>query len=235
MYPCAVNGLAFVIRSHEMVKRGYLVHHNRKLFTLFSASDYCGHCNNLGAVARLRYGVEAPEFTTFYVAGAHRDPEDVRDRKFERRVLGMLIERVCAKKAELFWQFRCLDVEQTGCISMAQWREVMRAGLQIREMPYFRVAQLMLEDDDFGPGDTIQYMRFLGRYHIVNRYGGNWELKVIQRICHRLFEITRNVRGAWTYFDTSRDGVIHAEEFAHGLRALDVGLTERQVGVLIVA
>lgn len=137
---CKLNRLDYIIRSHEMMMRGYLVHHNFKVVTLFSASDYCGNANNLGAVARLRYDTKEPEFTTFFVPGEVRDRETRKELALERRVLGMLVERVCLKKQELFWAWVGLDEYHTGYVTHEQWRSVMHAIVGIK-LPFFRIAR----------------------------------------------------------------------------------------------
>lgn len=46
---CEKNGLAAVIRSHEVRDQGYSVEHNGKLITIFSAPNYCDSTGNMGA------------------------------------------------------------------------------------------------------------------------------------------------------------------------------------------
>ncbi|CAJ1360070.1 unnamed protein product, partial [Effrenium voratum] len=50
------TGYALVVRSHQVPPNndGFFVHHNRKLFTVFSASNYCGLTGNQGAVLVLK-------------------------------------------------------------------------------------------------------------------------------------------------------------------------------------
>jgi len=42
------NDLSFIVRAHEMCENGAYYHHNGKVITLFSSSNYCG-CGNIGA------------------------------------------------------------------------------------------------------------------------------------------------------------------------------------------
>lgn len=46
------NQLSLIIRSHQLPPdgHGYMLHHGRQVLTLFSASNYCGVCGNLGAI-----------------------------------------------------------------------------------------------------------------------------------------------------------------------------------------
>jgi diadenosine tetraphosphatase ApaH/serine/threonine PP2A family protein phosphatase len=47
------NGLELVIRSHEECNKGHEIHHNGKLMTIFSASNYDGPNSNMGATVTL--------------------------------------------------------------------------------------------------------------------------------------------------------------------------------------
>lgn len=63
------NNLELVIRSHELVDEGYIGWHGDKLYTLFSASYYCGSNNNKGAIAVFEDKTSnrfKPEFKTFF-------------------------------------------------------------------------------------------------------------------------------------------------------------------------
>ncbi len=60
-----LNGLQLLIRSHEVKDEGYVVEHNGKCVTVFSAPNYCDSCNNKGAVARLVRGSTTPDFLVF--------------------------------------------------------------------------------------------------------------------------------------------------------------------------
>jgi serine/threonine-protein phosphatase 5 len=58
------NGLHLVVRSHEVKDEGYVVEHNGKCITVFSAPNYCDQMGNLGAFIRFRGDME-PQFTKF--------------------------------------------------------------------------------------------------------------------------------------------------------------------------
>jgi len=44
------NSLSLIVRSHECVDKGYEMHHNDRVITVFSASNYCGTVGNDGAL-----------------------------------------------------------------------------------------------------------------------------------------------------------------------------------------
>jgi serine/threonine-protein phosphatase 5 len=56
----AKNGFELLVRSHECVDAGIAASHSGQVITLFSAPNYCGVQNNLGAILRFPGG-ELPE------------------------------------------------------------------------------------------------------------------------------------------------------------------------------
>jgi serine/threonine-protein phosphatase 5 len=58
------NHLKFIIRSHEVKEEGYLVEHDGKTITVFSAPNYCDSMGNKGAFIHLDATME-PRFTKF--------------------------------------------------------------------------------------------------------------------------------------------------------------------------
>ncbi|CBJ28105.1 conserved unknown protein [Ectocarpus siliculosus] len=58
------NDLKLLVRSHEVKEEGYLVEHDGKCITVFSAPNYCDQMGNKGAFIRFGSDLE-PQFTTF--------------------------------------------------------------------------------------------------------------------------------------------------------------------------
>lgn len=59
------NDLKLVVRSHEVKDEGYVVEHDGKCITIFSAPNYCDSIGNKGAFIRFRGDTLTPKFTTF--------------------------------------------------------------------------------------------------------------------------------------------------------------------------
>ena len=58
------NGLELLVRSHEVKDEGYLVEHDGKCITIFSAPNYCDQMGNKGAF--IRFGPDMkPKFTQY--------------------------------------------------------------------------------------------------------------------------------------------------------------------------
>jgi len=50
---CEENGFQFICRAHQMIREGFKWDHDNFLVTVFSAPNYCGINDNLGAIAIL--------------------------------------------------------------------------------------------------------------------------------------------------------------------------------------
>ncbi len=70
------NGLTLLIRSHEVKEAGYVVEHDGKCITIFSAPNYCDQMGNMGAFVRFQ-GSITPAFTQF-VASPHPNVPPMR-------------------------------------------------------------------------------------------------------------------------------------------------------------
>ncbi|CAI4223253.1 unnamed protein product [Auanema sp. JU1783] len=62
---CKLNGVEYVVRSHEVKPEGYEIHHNGKCITVFSAPNYCDQMGNKGAFITIQGGNLKPKFTCF--------------------------------------------------------------------------------------------------------------------------------------------------------------------------
>lgn len=58
------NSLQRVVRSHEVKDEGYVVEHNGKCITIFSAPNYCDQMGNKGAFIRFGEDME-PNFVQY--------------------------------------------------------------------------------------------------------------------------------------------------------------------------
>jgi len=62
---CSMNGLQYIIRSHEVKPDGYEVAHNGQCITVFSAPNYCDVMGNKGAFVVINGSDLNPRFTTY--------------------------------------------------------------------------------------------------------------------------------------------------------------------------
>lgn len=77
------NKLELLIRSHQVQEQGYLVQHNGKCITVFSAPNYIGRIGNKGAIVYLSFEEDGtlnpPKFEQFT---AQPIPPNYRPMKF---------------------------------------------------------------------------------------------------------------------------------------------------------
>eukprot|EP01061_Rhynchopus_euleeides_P017242 TRINITY_DN286_c1_g4_i1.p1 TRINITY_DN286_c1_g4~~TRINITY_DN286_c1_g4_i1.p1 ORF type:complete len:480 (+),score=211.51 TRINITY_DN286_c1_g4_i1:287-1726(+) len=59
------NGLSYIVRSHEVKDEGYVVEHNGKCITVFSAPNYCDSVGNKAAFITLSPPEFRPSYTVF--------------------------------------------------------------------------------------------------------------------------------------------------------------------------
>ena len=68
-----INNMNFVVRAHQLIMEGYKIHFNGKLFTVWSAPNYCYRCNNLASIMKLDASLKY-DFHTFKAAKEDYDP-----------------------------------------------------------------------------------------------------------------------------------------------------------------
>ena len=229
---CITNSIALVLRSHECVQEGYEVLHDGRLITIFSASRYCGTQTNKGAF--ITFGPDLqPEIQQFYAHAmesttfeSKAEAEDVRHQTLEEDALRMIIERVCDKKADLYWYFTQHDDMATGECSRLEWSEALKTVLNL-DLPFLHLQPNLVNQTESG---RINYAKFLERYRIQMREEDQgWMNNTIQRVCQKLFQSCSSIEEAFKYFDLNDDGSIEYAEFVQRIKELDVGLTDNQI------
>lgn len=130
------HNLQLLIRSHECKQEGYEFCHNRKVLTLFSASNYYDVGSNRGAYVKL--GPDLVPYMVQYQASSMTRELTVRQSvgRTERSALKVLREQLFAHKSDLMSAFKSYDTENAGLINLSDWAEavenVMRLGLPWR-------------------------------------------------------------------------------------------------------
>lgn len=83
---CTMNGLDYIIRSHEVKQQGYEVAHDRRCITVFSAPNYCDTMGNDGAIVKLKGPDLKPNFMQFK---AVQHP-DMKPMAYANHILNLL-------------------------------------------------------------------------------------------------------------------------------------------------
>uniref|UniRef100_A0A8C7DFB4 Serine/threonine-protein phosphatase n=1 Tax=Oncorhynchus kisutch TaxID=8019 RepID=A0A8C7DFB4_ONCKI len=199
------HNLTLLIRSHECKQEGYEFCHNRRVLTIFSASNYYEVGSNRGAYIRMGPDL-VPHFIQYQANRATR-ALTLRQSvgRTERSALRALREKLFAHKSELISSFQEYDPENTGLISLGHWACAMEAVLRLG-LPW-RVLRTQLV------GDTLDGML---DYHLWFRELAitepNTELSNAS-LLETMYKHHSNLETIFRIIDTDNSGLISFEEF----------------------
>jgi len=234
-------------------------HHLGLVFTIFSASNYCGYEVNWGAVALLTVGSDGhveqalrehniPDLSS--LAGIADIPEgDAREKRCrdiglswvdsdrvavgERRVqlaLRKLAGIVLENKPELWSAFRLNDSDSTGKISRDLWIDSLILVCG-DDLPWAEASKCWIPDSQ----ESVNYHQFLSRFKVVlpqEKWCG-WKSLVIAEVYEELLSRDAAAHELLLMFDPSGDGIVCVEDFKQLVRSVCEGcLTEPQVEAL---
>uniref|UniRef100_H0V9J6 Serine/threonine-protein phosphatase with EF-hands n=1 Tax=Cavia porcellus TaxID=10141 RepID=H0V9J6_CAVPO len=132
--------LQLLIRSHECKPEGYEFCHNRKVLTIFSASNYYEVGSNRGAYVKLGPAL-TPHIVQYQATKAThtltlQQRQDFTmtgsaERSSRQSALRALREKLFAHSSDLLREFRKYDRSQTGVISWSDWAAALEAVLHL--------------------------------------------------------------------------------------------------------
>ena len=132
------ENLSVLVRSHQCVPNGVSVTHGGAVYTVFSASNYCGTSGNLGAVLMFGHGADRPTDTYQWdprkdasmsqTVVSKRKGKEIRHQAAVHQAAEYIIEN----KTALLEYFKLADKEGTGAVSFFEWAQGMAQVLQVR-------------------------------------------------------------------------------------------------------
>ena len=138
------NKLSCLVRSHQCVASGIETCHDGRLFTVFSASNYCGKSGNRGAILRLQRNDKLPQ-PKYAMTWKNEDCVNVdlrhkvsfhRKKGDKKRALQMAAmqasEYIIEYKRELFDHWSSIDIKGKGRITREQWADGLQTVLKLR-------------------------------------------------------------------------------------------------------
>ncbi|NXE54848.1 PPE2 phosphatase, partial [Casuarius casuarius] len=127
--------LQFLIRSHECKQEGYEFCHNRKVLTIFSASNYYEIGSNRGAYVKLGPDL-VPHFVQYQANKTAHTLTMTQRQGFPESAFRALREKLFAHTSGLISAFKAYDKDGTGRITLSNWatavESVLRLGLPWR-------------------------------------------------------------------------------------------------------
>uniref|UniRef100_A0A3Q2Y159 Serine/threonine-protein phosphatase with EF-hands n=1 Tax=Hippocampus comes TaxID=109280 RepID=A0A3Q2Y159_HIPCM len=223
------HNLQLIVRSHECKQDGYEFCHNRKVLTLFSASNYYDVGSNRGAYVKL--GPDLLPYVVQYQASSMTRELTAQQRyvgQTERSALKVLREQLFSHKSDLVWAFKAFDSDDTGLLSVTDWatavESVMRLGLP------WRMLRSQLVGGKSGDG-LIDYRRWFDELAIKGE----------TRSCllETLYRHRSTLETIFRIVDTNNSGFISPSDFRQTWKLLSVYLkmeiTDEAISELAVA
>ncbi|XP_024909174.1 serine/threonine-protein phosphatase with EF-hands 2 [Cynoglossus semilaevis] len=226
------HNLQLIIRSHECKQEGYEFCHNRKVLTLFSASNYYDVGSNRGAYVKL--GPNLVPYMIQYQASRLTRELSVRQSvgRTERSALKVLREQLFSHKSDLVCAFRKYDSDDTGLVSLTDWasavESVMHLGLPWRMLS----CQLVTNKTSDG---MLNYYDWFNDLAIK---GPNTD-HIDQSLLETLYRHRSTLETIFRIVDTDNSGFISLEDFRKTWKLLSVYLkmeiTDEAISDLAIA
>uniref|UniRef100_A0A3Q2QAD4 Serine/threonine-protein phosphatase with EF-hands n=1 Tax=Fundulus heteroclitus TaxID=8078 RepID=A0A3Q2QAD4_FUNHE len=203
------NNMQLIIRSHECKQEGYEFCHNRKVLTLFSASNYYDVGSNRGAYVKL--GPDLVPYVIQYQASSMTRELTARQSvgRTERSALKVLREQLFAHKSDLLCAFKKFDSKNTGLVSLNDWASAVESVMHLN-LPW-RTLRCQLVACKTADG-TIDYCDWFNELHID------------QSLLETLYRHRSTLETIFRIVDTDNSGFISMEDFRQTWKLLSVYL-----------
>uniref|UniRef100_G3PVB2 Serine/threonine-protein phosphatase with EF-hands n=1 Tax=Gasterosteus aculeatus aculeatus TaxID=481459 RepID=G3PVB2_GASAC len=198
------HDLQLLIRSHECKQDGYEFCHNRRVLTIFSASNYYEVGSNRGAYIRMGPDL-VPHFIQYQASKTCRELTLRQSVGWtERSALRALREQLFAHKSDLIGAFREFDPNNKGLISLTHWAGATERVLNLG-LPW-RVLRSQLVSST--PHGMVDYQQWIRELSITEP-----KLEVNNSILETMYKNHSNLETIFRIIDTDNSGLISFEEF----------------------
>ncbi|CAM4538222.1 unnamed protein product [Leuciscus chuanchicus] len=210
------HNLQLIIRSHECKQDGYEFCHNRKVLTLFSASNYYEIGSNRGAFVRLGPDL-VPYFVQYQATSMIRGlsfPQIVK--RTEHTALKVLREQLFVHKSDLLSAFQELDKENTGLICLSDWASAIERVLHL-DLPWRVLQPQLVSSTTDGMLDYHGWFRDLALKNHSSEH-------IEQSMLETLYKHRSTLETIFRIVDTDNSGLISFEDFRQTLKLLSAYL-----------
>ncbi|XP_042365607.1 serine/threonine-protein phosphatase with EF-hands 2-like [Plectropomus leopardus] len=210
------HNLQLLIRSHECKQDGYEFCHNRRVLTIFSASNYYEVGSNRGAYIRM-----GPDLVPHLIQyQASRTCRELTLRQSvgwtERSALRALRGQLFVHKSDLISAFQDFDPNNKGTISLKDWASATERVLNLG-LPWRVLRPQLVSSTRCGMVDYQQWIRELSITEPKLEISDN-------SILETMYKNHSNLETIFRIIDTDHSGLISLEEFRQTWKLLSTHL-----------
>ncbi|KAJ8006044.1 hypothetical protein DPEC_G00124180 [Dallia pectoralis] len=211
------HNMQLIIRSHECKQEGYEFCHNRKVLTLFSASNYYEVGSNRGAYVKL--GPDLVPYLIQYQASSMTRELTLRKNlgKPEHSALKVMREQLFAHKSDLVKAFQEFDKDKTGQVSLDDWALAVESVLCLR-LPWRMLFSQLVTCST--PGDMLDYHDWFQELSLNEPHMEN----VDQGLLETLYRHRSTLETIFRLVDLDNSGFITMEDFRQTWKLLSAFL-----------
>ncbi|EDL05265.1 protein phosphatase, EF hand calcium-binding domain 2, isoform CRA_c [Mus musculus] len=197
--------LQLLIRSHECKPEGYEFCHNRKVLTIFSASNYYEVGSNRGAYVKLGPAL-TPHIVQYQANKAtHRLTMRQRISRVEESALRALRQKLFAHSSDLLVEFRKRDPDESGVITLSDWATAVESVLHLG-LPWRMLRpQLVNSSAD----NVLEYRSWLDSLAKEQLSRENIQSSLLEK----LYRNRSNLETIFRIIDSDHSGFISLDEF----------------------
>ncbi|XP_065592806.1 serine/threonine-protein phosphatase with EF-hands 2 [Cyrtonyx montezumae] len=197
--------LQFLIRSHECKQEGYEFCHNRKVLTIFSASNYYEIGSNRGAYVKLGPDL-VPHFVQYQAnKTAHTLTMTQRISRVEESAFRALREKLFAHTSALISAFKVYDKDNTGRITLSNWATAVESVLRLG-LPWRMLRPQLVRSTADG---MLEYRSWLDDLAVEQRSQEHIQSSLLEVI----YRNRSNLETIFRIIDRDHSGLISFEEF----------------------
>ncbi|XP_010119946.1 PREDICTED: serine/threonine-protein phosphatase with EF-hands 2 [Chlamydotis macqueenii] len=197
--------LQFLIRSHECKQEGYEFCHNRKVLTIFSASNYYEIGSNRGAYVKLGPDL-VPHFVQYQAnKTAHTLTMTQRISRVEESAFRALREKLFAHTSALISTFKAYDKDNTGKITLSNWATAVESVLHLG-LPWRMLRPQLVRSTTDG---MLEYKSWLDDLAMEQRSQEHIQSSLLEVI----YRNRSNLETIFRIIDRDHSGLISFEEF----------------------
>ncbi|XP_066240822.1 serine/threonine-protein phosphatase with EF-hands 2 isoform X1 [Saccopteryx leptura] len=197
--------LQYLIRSHECKPEGYEFCHNRKVLTIFSASNYYEVGSNRGAYVKL--GPALTPHIVQYQANKATHMLTMRQRisRVEESALRALREKLFAHSSDLLDAFKKHDKDKTDLITLSDWAVAVESVLHLG-LPWRMLRPQLVNSSTNNMLEYKSWLEDLAKGQLSHE-------NIQSSLLETLYRNRSNLETIFRIIDSDHSGFISLDEF----------------------